>query len=435
MFTGNIKAQGMGTGQANQTSKASAQNGKTGKTSFDDFMNSSGKDTNYVKTDESNTKEITTDNSTKIVPKKNEENVSDAVKNLAKALLESQKEDTTAIEDDSAILESMTILMTALQNTIAQTLNISEDTLKQAMEELGFENVDLFDTDNLKQLVLFLNESQDVTDLLTDEDLGNSLQELLQNVEQFKADNNLTDERIVKYEQLSNQANITAKEIIEPKDGELNTEPKIVVIKEEGTPVLKENKNEESPKDNSSENSHKNMQNLSAADAFIQNLSAKPLQESELSEPIFSTHQMQEITDQIVEQIKITINPSQTSMELQLNPENLGKVNLSVVYKDGVMTAHFTAQNEAVKEAIESQMQVLKDNFMNQGLKVEAVEVTVSNFSFEGQSSGNTGKEPNQPDSRNRSFRFIEDVTVNDESETVIPGILDENTSSVDIIA
>ena len=43
-------------------------------------------------------------------------------------------------------------------------------------------------------------------------------------------------------------------------------------------------------------------------------------------------------------------------MEIQLNPENLGKINLTVVAKDGMITAQLTAQNEAVKNAIENQI-------------------------------------------------------------------------------
>ncbi len=70
----------------------------------------------------------------------------------------------------------------------------------------------------------------------------------------------------------------------------------------------------------------------------------------------------------------------------------MGKVNLSVVMKEGVATANFIVQNEMVKEALQSQMQVLRDNLEQQGLKVESIEVTVAEYGFE-QSTNPNGYE------------------------------------------
>lgn len=85
-------------------------------------------------------------------------------------------------------------------------------------------------------------------------------------------------------------------------------------------------------------------------------------------------------------------------MEMMLNPENLGKVNLNVSVKEGVVTATLTAQDELVKSAIENQLLTLKESLNNQGLKVEAVEVTVESHAFEAgtqfsQNSGYQGQE------------------------------------------
>ena len=147
---------------------------------------------------------------------------------------------------------------------------------------------------------------------------------------------------------------------------------------------------------------------------------------------------MQDITRQIVEQIKIMIKPEQTSMEIQLNPESLGRINLSVVAKDGIMTAHFTAQNELAKEAIESQMQVLKDNLNNQGLKVESIEVTVSNFSFDQSNQASAGSEKGQQNhSQNRNLNSGEadqfaNTNENDPLDMLRP---DQTGSSIDYTA
>jgi flagellar hook-length control protein FliK len=46
------------------------------------------------------------------------------------------------------------------------------------------------------------------------------------------------------------------------------------------------------------------------------------------------------------------------------------------------MTAQFAVQNELSKEALESQMQTLKDALNQQGIKVDSIEVTVQANAF-----------------------------------------------------
>lgn len=439
MLTANVKAQSMKQLDSTRTSKAFGSSNKSNKTSFYDFMSSSTNDNNNTKSIAGTSKDDSlTSSQTKVINKGKEEDFATKDYDL-KSLSESQKEDITAVEDDTknmtAMFENMASLMASLQETISHVLGISKETLSQAMEELGFEASDLLNKDNLKQLVLFLNNSQEITDLLTDESLGSSLKNLMETVEQFKMNHNLSEEKIVNYVEMNSQAAVMLEEVVQTEDDTVETEPKVIVVKAEVGPVQADNENSELTKENTSQSNKKEASSLTPVESFIQNLAARPTTEAGFTEQIANIRQMQDITNQIVEQIKITISPSQTAMELQLNPENLGKVNLSVIYKDGVMTAHFTAQNEAVKEAIESQMQILKDNFSNQGLKVESVEVTVSNFAFKDETSGNTGKESEQPSQRNRQFRTMEDINQQEEQTISSLGVLDDSISSVDIIA
>lgn len=91
----------------------------------------------------------------------------------------------------------------------------------------------------------------------------------------------------------------------------------------------------------------------------------------------------EDIVRQLVDAIKVSVTENTTSMELQLTPENLGKVNLLVAAKGDVITAQLTAQNETVKTVIENQLVTLKESFQAQGLKIEAVEVTIASHGFE----------------------------------------------------
>ena len=69
------------------------------------------------------------------------------------------------------------------------------------------------------------------------------------------------------------------------------------------------------------------------------------------------------IVRQLVDAIKVNVNSSFSEMELQLQPENLGKLNLVIASRDGIITAQFMAENDVVKSAIENQIVMLKDNF------------------------------------------------------------------------
>lgn len=90
-----------------------------------------------------------------------------------------------------------------------------------------------------------------------------------------------------------------------------------------------------------------------------------------------------EIINQINAYIRQNAAARITEWQMQLNPEHLGTVGLNVTAKEGAVTAQFTTQNEAVKAVMEAQVMVLKENLEQQGIKVEAVEVTVASHEFE----------------------------------------------------
>ena len=81
-----------------------------------------------------------------------------------------------------------------------------------------------------------------------------------------------------------------------------------------------------------------------------------------------------DIINQLIDSIKVNVTADTSTMEIQLTPESLGKLNLTVVAKDGNITASITAQNDTVKAIIESQLIQLKEALNNQGLKVADVE-------------------------------------------------------------
>ena len=91
----------------------------------------------------------------------------------------------------------------------------------------------------------------------------------------------------------------------------------------------------------------------------------------------------QNIMRQILDYMKVQIRPETTSLEMQLHPASLGTLQIQLASKGGAVTAQFIAENEAVKAALENQMIQLRENFEEQGIRVEAIEVSVQTGRFE----------------------------------------------------
>lgn len=107
-------------------------------------------------------------------------------------------------------------------------------------------------------------------------------------------------------------------------------------------------------------------------------------QAMEITQTVVQTRiDVEDIMRQVSQMTRVMVSQAESSIEMQLNPANLGKVYLQVVSREGVITAQIAAQNQAVKEALESQVAILKENMNQQGMKVEAIEVTIASHEFE----------------------------------------------------
>ena len=140
---------------------------------------------------------------------------------------------------------------------------------------------------------------------------------------------------------------------------------------------------------------------------------------------------------------KVMVSQAESSIEMQLNPANLGKVYLQVVSREGVVTAQIAAQNEAVKEALESQVAILKENMNQQGIKVEAIEVTIASHEFERNleqnqqnPSGQQEEEARQASRRNINLNSLDELEgALSEEENLVAKIMSEQGNSVNLTA
>ncbi len=149
-----------------------------------------------------------------------------------------------------------------------------------------------------------------------------------------------------------------------------------------------------------------------------------------------------QIMEQLAEQIRVIATPDTTSMEMQLNPENLGKIYLHISAEEGVVNAQFTATNEVVKEALESQIAVLRENLTQAGVKVDAIEVTIASHEFERNLEQNQKQAEEQIQDepttkrRNLSLDSLDELQgIMTEEETLVAQIMRDNGNSVDFTA
>lgn len=333
-----------------------------------------------------------------------------------------EKETVSEAQGDKSAasgLYPMQDIIDAIKSSIQQKLGISEDDIEKALNTLGLTPFSLLDVNNLKQFLLQVSNNDDMSAFLTNEDLGNRLKELMSVMDTVQAQFAISKEQLSTLMQQATVNTDSADNAVKSQataldgenltDGGPDNEIEVTVVKSVKEPSGK------APEENKSGN-QRTEQGMSASELLIQNLAVNSGgNEAVFTDQLAKTQQIREITSQILEAVKINIKPEQTSMELQLNPENLGKINLTVISKDGILTAKFVTGTEAAKEAIESQLQMFKENLNNQGLKVENVEVTVSYSAFE-QKNPNFGEgngQDSQGKQKNRVFKGLEDINEN----------------------
>ena len=164
------------------------------------------------------------------------------------------------------------------------------------------------------------------------------------------------------------------------------------------------------------------------------------------AEPVETVPQVDtaNIIRQIVEFARVTVGNAETTMELQLNPEHLGKVFLELTSKNGVVSAHLTAQNEAAREALESQLVELRQNLTQAGVKVEAVEVTVGSHEFERNLEQNAKRDEQQAEQQEKAAKQTRRINLGDldelggvmsEEESLVAQMMAEQGNSIDYTA
>lgn len=358
---------------------------------------------------------------------------------------QTEKSEKTGIPEDV-----QTQISSEVKQVICEELQMSETDLESAMQALGLKDTDLLAPENLQKLVLEVNGLEDPANFIIDEKLQenmNSILEAVENIISETADNTeLSDAESMSetldglWQKTDADKNLSESENTE-EDGKAEAEDfKVEVVK------LVENAQNEEFNSDTGEFERRNLKSevkgngsvsendMSTGNIFLNNLVEKFTGEVD---GIEGAEALREIATQIVDKIKVTLSAETNTLEMTLNPENLGKVSLTVTEKNGILTASFKTESQVAKDAIASQLELFKESLAEQGLKVEAIEVTVSEFNFaQGNAQGEQSQSGGSGQKSKKAFRYDDgedDKTVDDSID--LRGILSDSGQSVDYMA
>lgn len=438
--------------------------------------------------------------------KKQEDSISAGISKAGNAS-ESRTQDYTSKSDStrikkaqdtsSAVKEKAEALGAAtgdkIRDVMEEELSVMEEELNEVLEELGFSLMDLLNPANLAQVVSeltgaetsslllsedFVNVMQAMNDIaaelaaelgISQEELQNMLSETAGQNGQFElsgdelqqTDDGISDVDEAQNLEISKQSgdelqqaaktDISAEKADGTDAGEIADNQRVSVEQ------LNSQENLEEDGSDTGENSKGNttfirQETKGTEHAAAEANGSQAMMQGQTAEvnaapavPVYTgTVNVSEILQQIAEFVKVSVSQDVSSLEMQLNPENLGKLYLHIsATKEGSITAQFAAQNEAVKEALETQIVELRQTLNQQGVKVDAIEVTVATHEFEKNLEQNAEREKQQGQQeekhqgrRSLNLNQLDGLSgLMSEEEMLAAKIMQENGNSMDVTA
>ena len=361
---------------------------------------------------------------------KNTKADTDAVDKKQNAADTGKADKTDKSKQDNKSDEKVNDAVQNVKDTIKEELDVSDEDIAKAMEVLGITDNDLLSVVKVTELVSALTGADSIT-LITDDDMSGKLTSVLDAVNTAQEDiadmlNTDVDDAVLVVRTDAVVKKDTDETVVKNTDSSI-TDNQSVSETESLSDVLAakvtaqgSSKNEESTGEHTGEHTGEQNHNTQSyggvADSIIQSMKDSF---ADIVTEDTSLVSEADIVNQVIDQIKLSSGRELTSIEVMLNPERLGSVHVTVTAKNGILSAQIAAQNEQVKTALENQVTALKENFQNQGIKVEAVEITVMTHQFEaGQNFGQNESERKQSEQKINKKLNLSDY-MDDEDETV----------------
>ena len=425
----------MGAGAVRNTSSGTASKSSNTKSKSSDFKSvmatSISKNTSNAGTGSSDSKlgiadAVKTAKDQNTTDTKNTKADTDVVDKKQNAADTGKADKTDNSKQDNKSDEKVNDVVQNVKDTIKEELDVSDEDIAKAMEVLGITDNDLLSVVKVTELVSALTGADSIT-LITDDDMSGKLTSVLDAVNTAQEDiadmlNTDVDDAVLVVRTDAVVKKDTDETAVKNTDSSI-TDNQSVSETESLSDVLAakvtaqgSSKHEESTGEHTGEQNHNTQSYGGVADSIIQSM-----KDSFADIVTEDTSRVSEadIVNQVIDQIKLSSGRELTSIEVMLNPERLGSVHVTVTAKNGILSAQIAAQNEQVKTALENQVTALKENFQNQGIKVEAVEITVMTHQFEaGQNFGQNESERKQSEQKINKKLNLSDY-MDDEDETV----------------
>lgn len=374
------------------------------------------------------------------------------VQNAAKETKDAAGKDTGKKVDEAA---------DKMLSDTADELSVTEEELLSVLQSLSLTPADMLTKEGLQQVVLAVSGETDFANFLTDETMFTTLQNLNGELQTTLSD--LADELGISKDEVQDfltafadkagDASALQAEVLPTEEvPDEETEGAVTGVKnsfdtENGDKTASEvnvpGKEVEKQTRKETSGEEKSFTGDRAFDNFTQSFKTGQTQNTQAAAevtPHFDV-ETENIIRQITDYMRGNVTDGVSEMDMQLHPANLGSVHIHLEAKEGVLTAQFTAQNESVKAALESQMIQLRDSFEEQGLTVESIEVMVSSQKFdqsyeEAESQANdTGSRFGRQRTRRVSLHVsMEDEELSDE-EILAKEVLKGQGSTVEFTA
>ena len=378
-----------------------------------------------------------------------------AVADSAKKLNVKENSPTQKVEElQNQLEDTKDAFETGVKEILKDELGVSDEQVEDAMSILGLQWMDLLNPASLSQLVTQLTGTEDACSLLMSEEFTNITQntdELVQSLsetlgiskDEWVALQNQLAELTADFNETVDMADGGVQEIAPQTDATITSQDTTVMAAtvqmthtteetrnvqpeeetEDAAPVIQVNASEDAQTENNvSENASGEMgepaaqsqkTKESSVNEHAQNMEFQVRAEQQTVAPeevnkvaSHTTIDVQDIMNQITEFAKVNLSPENSSIEMRLNPENLGKVYLHIAAtKEGNITAELAVSSETVKTALEAQIADLRTSLNQQGIKVDAVEVTIASHEFERNLEQNASGEEQQGSQREESGR------------------------------
>ncbi len=367
------------------------------------------------------------------------------------------KESVDQEKDLSTVVEEFS---EKVKNAILSNCDISTEELEKTMESLGLTYLDLLNPQNVQALICQLTGIEDGMSLVLDEsasdlllqinDLsqemmedikGNALQEeLLQLLE--PVEEGFEEGLLINNQESLNQAipaEITDSYLVQNGETTVKTEYTLdtnsqTIAKDDATiTITSQIDSDQEMKDSeffqpSDQNEFMQSQTMTEQEPLLNNQVIQENASTSFEGALQSTSYVnssdsnQDVLQQVIDYVSVNASPEESTMELSLTPETLGKIFIKVSQVEGQISASITTTTEEARQALANQMFALKENFNLQGLKVDDVEVAIAPHEFERNLEENAkGHEEEQKGKQQEELSFGHRRNINLNYEQEIP--------------